>query len=205
MIVDAGVYEYQAGKWRNHFRSTQAHNTVTVDGLDQSLFWGNFRVANIARSRLCSWHEAPQQIRVEGEHYGYTRLKAPVTHRRRIAHKEPLQWEITDTLLNPKGGHHQYDWWFHLSPAHCTIDQGMQRCMVQFANGAQLWVALQEARDVQITLEEGWLSPEWKKKERAPIIRFSCSCDANVLTLTTLLTVDRVSVPENKILRQYIK
>ncbi|MEO8219069.1 MAG: alginate lyase family protein, partial [Acidobacteriota bacterium] len=44
IIVDAGVYEYDPGERRRWSRSTEAHNTVTVNGADQAEFWGSFRV-----------------------------------------------------------------------------------------------------------------------------------------------------------------
>lgn len=44
-VVDTGVYEYRAGPRRDYARSTRAHNTVTVDGVDQAECWDSFRVA----------------------------------------------------------------------------------------------------------------------------------------------------------------
>ena len=34
-VVDAGVFEYAAGEWRDFARSTAAHNTMTLDDRDQ--------------------------------------------------------------------------------------------------------------------------------------------------------------------------
>lgn len=45
LIVNSGTYRYEGGKWRDYFRSTNAHNTVTISDMDQSQFWGSFRVA----------------------------------------------------------------------------------------------------------------------------------------------------------------
>src|SRR5262249_62005662 len=43
LLIDPGTYGYNLGeKWRRYFRSTRAHNTVTVDGLDQALQVGTF-------------------------------------------------------------------------------------------------------------------------------------------------------------------
>ena len=49
VIVDSGVYEYQAGAWRDYFRSTRAHNTVEINRENQSEVWSSFRVARRAR------------------------------------------------------------------------------------------------------------------------------------------------------------
>src|SRR5690625_3580875 len=44
-IVNSGTYQYESGHWRNFFRSTRAHNTITISDREQSQFWGSFRVA----------------------------------------------------------------------------------------------------------------------------------------------------------------
>lgn len=44
LFVNSGTYEYQ-GDLRKIFRKTCAHNTVEIDGHEQSQCWGGFRVA----------------------------------------------------------------------------------------------------------------------------------------------------------------
>lgn len=44
LFVNSGTYEYQ-GDLRKCFRKTCAHNTVEIDGHEQSQCWGGFRVA----------------------------------------------------------------------------------------------------------------------------------------------------------------
>ena len=44
LLVNSGTYEYQ-GDLRKHFRKTRVHNTVEINGHEQSQCWGGFRVA----------------------------------------------------------------------------------------------------------------------------------------------------------------
>lgn len=44
LFVNSGTYEYQ-GDLRKYFRKTRAHNTVEIDGHEQSQCWGGFRVS----------------------------------------------------------------------------------------------------------------------------------------------------------------
>lgn len=44
VVVNCGTYAYQCEE-RGFFRSTAAHNTVMIDGVEQSQFWGEFRLA----------------------------------------------------------------------------------------------------------------------------------------------------------------
>ena len=49
LIVDSGVEEYEPGPWRDFWRSTRAHNALTVDGAEQSEIWAAFRVGQRAQ------------------------------------------------------------------------------------------------------------------------------------------------------------
>lgn len=85
LLTDPGTYAYHTQKkWRDYFRSTPAHNTVSVDGQDQSEIGGNFMWLKKANARMIA-HETNSEVQVfEGEHDGYSRLADPVLHRRRI-------------------------------------------------------------------------------------------------------------------------
>jgi hypothetical protein len=45
VIVNSGTYMYENGIWRDYFRSTKAHNTISISDSEQSQCWGSFRVA----------------------------------------------------------------------------------------------------------------------------------------------------------------
>ena len=53
LFVNSGTYEYQ-GDLRKCFRKTCAHNTVVIDGHEQSQCWGGFRVAKRIQNVSCS-------------------------------------------------------------------------------------------------------------------------------------------------------
>jgi hypothetical protein len=55
VIVDCGTSTYEKNERRKFERSTQAHNTVTVNGLSQSDLWESFRVGK--RSRIIDRRE----------------------------------------------------------------------------------------------------------------------------------------------------
>lgn len=50
-VVNCGTYAYQC-KERAFFRSTAAHNTVMVEGTEQSQYWGAFRLAKRSSIRV---------------------------------------------------------------------------------------------------------------------------------------------------------
>jgi len=93
VIVDAGVYGYDADAMRGYCRSTRAHNTVEVEGEDQCEFWAAFRVARRGRPRDVAWSEIEAGFRLEGWHDGYERLAGRARHRR------SFRWHPEGVLL----------------------------------------------------------------------------------------------------------
>ena len=60
--VNCGTYAYQTGM-RDFFRGTSAHNTVKINGREQSECWGVFRMAGRSRVRVLDADET--QLRAE--------------------------------------------------------------------------------------------------------------------------------------------
>lgn len=85
ILIDPGTFAYHTEqRWRDYFRSTMAHNTVCINGLDQSVSGGNFLWMEKAKATcLEPPAEGPLQ-RFVGEHDGYRRLNDPLTHRRTL-------------------------------------------------------------------------------------------------------------------------
>lgn len=111
VLVDPGTFVYNcAPEWRGYFRSTRAHNTVTVDGLNQAEMGETFRW----KTGISSWgaevHDLPVQY-VEGEHDGYGATPGGVIHRRRIVHIAKEYWILVDDFRG--SGQHTFDFNFH--------------------------------------------------------------------------------------------
>jgi hypothetical protein len=84
-LVDAGTYAYWcAPRWRDYFRGTAAHNTVRVDGLDQSVGGGRFLWLRKAVTTVDRAPASPTQCTLSASHDGYTRLPDPVRHARTV-------------------------------------------------------------------------------------------------------------------------
>lgn len=81
-LVDTGTSTYRAGWIRDHERSTRAHNTVQIGGVDQTEVWGSFRAARRANPRLEMATQHDDELQVSASHDGYERLPGQPRHRR---------------------------------------------------------------------------------------------------------------------------
>jgi len=126
VLVDGGAFDYTAGPLRDHLRGTAAHNTVQVDGADQTEVWGTFRVGRRARVRL---DRCTPDLLVAA-HDGYARLG--VRHERRIDAVSGVGWRVLDTLTGH--GRHTADARLRLHPALRWQTQG-ERFVARDASG----------------------------------------------------------------------
>jgi Heparinase II/III-like protein/Heparinase II/III N-terminus len=119
-LVDSGTFAYHTDRtWRRYFRGTSAHNTVTVDGEDQSLFAGPFLWLRHAQATVEEFSCSPGLQVLVAHHDGYRRLADPVTHRRTWRYEAAsATLDVGDELLC--GGSHGIEICWHFAP-ECRV------------------------------------------------------------------------------------
>ena len=84
LIVDPGTFEYHPGYKRNYSKATSSHNTLNINGLDQSEFWSSFRAGRRAIPIIIKKNLQKKSFRMIASHDGYNNLKNKPTHIRDI-------------------------------------------------------------------------------------------------------------------------
>jgi len=114
VVVDAGCCQYEDGELRRYLRGNAGHNTVTVDGRNQSEVWGSHRCARRARPISATLVRAPDDSLVfEGAHDGYRRLDGSPTHSRRISWRDKII-RVQDRVSG--AGSHRLEFRLHINP-----------------------------------------------------------------------------------------
>ena len=113
LIVNGGTSIYGRSPERQRQRSTAAHSTVVVDGMDSSEVWSGFRVARRARITEAEMRPDGTSIQAVGAHDGYHRLPGRPTHRRTWLLNAGLL-HIADEILGE--GTHRVEIMFPLAP-----------------------------------------------------------------------------------------
>jgi hypothetical protein len=123
LLIDPGTYAYHTQRqWRDYFRGTLAHNTVRIDGVDQSVSGGNFMWLAKARARLVAHVPQAAPQRCVGEHDGYTRLDDPLTHRRELRYDTSLHRLTVIDHLEAKAQHAVEIAWHFSEAAQVSLD-----------------------------------------------------------------------------------
>jgi hypothetical protein len=205
LLVDPGTFAYN-GKtaWRGYFRSTRAHNTVTIDGRDQSEASGTFRWKSKISS-ACKLDHEPQAsaspvVYLEAEHDGYSRLREGIVHRRRLIHVPGEYWILADDFRG--SGQHTFDFNFHLgkriTASTLEHDEGTT---VMWSEEAGLLVASfvsepSAANLIQGQTEpiEGWVSHGYGAMEPGATLRVRMTGSASAASITLVAPVRKAPV-----------
>ncbi|GHD28225.1 hypothetical protein GCM10010313_68730 [Streptomyces violarus] len=116
VLADPGTYCYHGQpEWRRYFRSTLGHNTLQLDGGDQSVSGGPFLWTRQARSRVLVADTADEGVaRWSAEHDGYQHA----VHRRRVELTAASQeLRVIDEVHGRHGPRRAVHLAFHLGPA----------------------------------------------------------------------------------------
>lgn len=175
VIVDSGVYDYEPSPERAYARSTRAHNTVVIDGEEQSEIWGIFRVARRARPLRTSFRRSEDgMVTFEGAHDGYARLTGKPIHSRKISYDGQGSWVIEDLLEGR--GRHRMESYVHIHPDFHVAQMGA--CIEIIAHSGHTIAIIEPLGPSDTRLEQGWYFPEFGVKHKNYVIVFSCSQDA---------------------------
>ncbi|MER5948582.1 alginate lyase family protein [Streptomyces sp. NPDC001904] len=167
VLADPGTFCYHGQpEWRQYFRSTLGHNTLELDGTDQSVSGGPFLWTRHARTRVLAVETSGDVVRWSAEHDGYQ----PSVHRRRVelsAGSEELR--LVDEVRGPR---RDVRLAFHLGPAVAAdlmgdravltwIHEGEGRSAVLDLPDGLTWRAHRGESDPPL----GWYSPGFGRKE----------------------------------------
>jgi Heparinase II/III-like protein/Heparinase II/III N-terminus len=86
IFADPGTYCYHGEpEWRQYFRSTLAHNTLELAGVDQAESGGPFLWTTHPRTTTIRCQVGAEPVQTwSGRHDGYGRLNPPATHERTV-------------------------------------------------------------------------------------------------------------------------
>ena len=157
ILIDPGTYAYHGpALWRDYFRGTAAHNTLRVDGLDQSEPGGNFMWLRKARSHSRLWLSGAEGDTFEAWHDGYRRLPDPVTHSRRITlDARRRRIEIRDRVTMT--GEHLIELFFHCDK-DCRV-RPIEGGFVITRDATEVRLLLPHMSEARIEWHQGGLSP----------------------------------------------
>src|SRR5574340_493288 len=167
ILIDPGTYTYVGGAdWREWFRGSAAHNTVRVDGRNQSVACGPFAWAGKPRVAIRQWTTSRTRDFLDAEcaYFGTDLL-----HRRRVLYLKPDLIFVLDEIDGPNGPHRIEQFWH---PGEVVA----LRAPACYRIGRDTSLVLDGAATVSLD-EQGWRSRVFGSKIAAAVIVAVRECE----------------------------
>jgi hypothetical protein len=171
LIVDSGTYAYTSDvSARNEFRSTQAHNTVRIDGAEIHPIDPErvFELPRFARVKIESCDLEDDPLELIGSHDGYRRLEPPCKHRRRFSLAATTgELTIRDELSG--AGTHSAESFLHCAPG-AVLRRTSDRAVELELGSVRATISFNDVAGEELKVEEGWVSDEYGVRERGAVL-----------------------------------
>jgi hypothetical protein len=168
LLIDPGTYTYTGDpQWRSYFRSTAAHNTVTVDGEDQALQVTAFMWSAPFRCEILRAESAGGVVRILARHDGYRRGVNNIQHIRGVAFRSEGRITVWDCVTG--AGEHTVELAWH---AGVPLLQEGDRWRL----GADVWLEVSgdttgKGHGVASVAQSGWRSRLYGVREPVTTLR----------------------------------
>jgi len=189
---DSGAYSYNSADpevqdWREWFRSTKAHQTLTLDYMDIDLV-----------PEHVFWQDSDRLTALVFENQSYTNLN----HRRTVLFIDNKYFLIYDQATGTAEGELRAH--FNLVPCEYDFDESEFSVETLFTSGANLLVkGFPQDGSMQMREEEGWVSYNFLEKEERPAWSYLVnkkSSDEEVSFLTALVPYANVFTAPDTVL-----
>jgi hypothetical protein len=196
VIVDPGTFLYAKDPAaRDHFRSTAAHSTVTVDGAGQAEPKGPFGWKQLPTAHLRRFESTDGYDFADASHEAYCRLPDPVVHRRRVVFvKTPGYWVIVDDLSGAT--EHRIEHRFQFGEVNLSAVSGSW-ARARGKRGRGLLVRAFSAEPLTCRIESGglsplsgWVSQNYGERSAAPSLVYEAVVRLPLRIVTLLLPVE---------------
>jgi hypothetical protein len=186
LLIDPGTFTYTGAlEARNWFRSSVAHNTLTVDRQSSSVPGDTFTWKTITTCEALGWIDHKRFAFVSGLHRGFERLSRPGIHTRSILFLKHDYWIIRDRI--EVTGKHQIDLWFHFAAGTSPVVSETESGQWVHENGADGLTIACFAPEGRWAKEEGWVSHCYGERVAAPVCVFSALAEDTFEIVTFLL------------------
>jgi hypothetical protein len=171
LLADPGTYCYvSADNSRNEFRGTAAHNTLQVDGADQSVPEKPFSWRSLVNTKTDLWVASERFDLFRGSYTGYASRRQSVIHHRHIFHLRSDFWLVRDVAAGE--GKHALDLFWHFAPDIMLEQKGSGIFLLEDPEGMRFALLCNDNSGWSTSLDKRWWSPAYGERQTAPVLRF---------------------------------
>ena len=178
LFIETGTYCYSSDIYeRNKFRSTNMHNTLSINGEEINSLDPNriFHLEQKTEVDILDWELNNENVCFIAEHDGFKHLGLGIKHRRELRyHFKNREWFLKDQVFTENNDSHKIILNFHV-PSEVIINQ--DRRNIQMGN---IEIKLLNSEDITIKNNKSYYSPSYGVKQLSNHITIATASDKAV-------------------------
>lgn len=167
LFADSGSYVYAGNgevmEWRNWFRQTRVHNTLTLGGKD----------LETTDSKTLLWQPEGNVLMLVTENQSYKKLK----HRRSVFFVDGKYFVIVDEAVGDAKGSVNLN--YQMPRGKVNNSREDMTFVTAFEPGSNMKLQCFGPDGMTMKKEEGWLSTEYRKKQKRMNVSFNVKKETN--------------------------
>ncbi len=181
LLIDPGFSNYRGEyDWHSYFRSTAAHNTVTINGQSQAKQTGILKWSFAPAFKVLKTFENEWLSGVCAEHYGYRRIKGAPVHRRYFVFADESFWLVADYLFAREKDAYEIQWNWHFNEGSGVVRAEDSDSLLIRGGQANLKMLFKPMTSFEWFSEVfeggeapqyGWISPTYRARKPAPLLQ----------------------------------
>lgn len=181
LLVNVGTSTYDEPDVRFLERSTAAHNTVRIDGNEQSEIWGTFRMGRQATPMAVTVNSQGPALAVSAAHDGYGSLPGHPVHHRSVSISD-RSMTVVDRITGD--GTHAVEGFWHISPSLSLTANGGE-----WAIGGNGKLRIGASTPTLTVREKGavdWISTDFGQRVAAECLTWTAQDELPIEVTTTV-------------------
>ncbi|MEW6354968.1 MAG: alginate lyase family protein [Planctomycetota bacterium] len=160
LITEPGNYSYDRSDWRKYVLSTRGHNTIMVDGEEQSrrLQRDTWRSMTALPNRWITSDDVDYAEGTYADGYG-EKMDKTVTHTRRVLFVKPDYWIVVDELKPSDDKEHTYESLFHLESPGANVNPETQVVTTTNPTGGNVAIVPLTPSGIDVEIIQGQKEP----------------------------------------------
>lgn len=190
-LTDGGISNYVPDKWRRYFTSSQAHNTIVIDGHGQKRMpqKKTHRADAALENRWISNEKIDFASGTYSDGYGPDLIQ--VTHSRYILFKKKEYWLLLDYITGK--GEHEFENLFHLTPSDIKVDKEKKSIQTLYSDNKNIKLVSNSTVQMKLDIiegeenpEQGWISLKHNQRIASPTVVYKGNGELPILVATVI-------------------
>lgn len=186
LIIDPGVYSYHDPEFREYFKSTSSHNTISINGNNKSKLVGNFRVSKTSKSKLLHYKQDKNSTSVKASNIDYKGN----THKRQLDINNGII--LYDKINFKNESENKLESFFQLAPTFTDIKlitNNKVKCY--FENVIMTIEIIDNKNSGKIRVAESFVSYNWNQLLKSKKIIYELKSNDKELEIISKIKINK--------------